>query len=191
MAMEFYVASAPEDHPVVSAQAAFVQGSLGPAWQGEERRLSRNLFLCGRARADSHGCDLRQITHGEPFGGRSERPGKTSITDQESNKGRTINRGRAQFELSIQEADQARNSAGTECRRNPRPRKRRCETANSTCCSSGRDRRQAHSDQGANVASAVCAGLLHQSENATGMGARTEKPRRNHPRIPRGHREEP
>ena len=37
MAMEFFIASAPEDHPVIPWHRRLSQSSLGPTRQGEER----------------------------------------------------------------------------------------------------------------------------------------------------------
>ncbi|MBZ5724800.1 MAG: hypothetical protein LAP87_07365 [Acidobacteriia bacterium] len=43
----------------------------------------------------------------------------------------------------------------------------------------------------ARMSQAEFARVLHQSENATGMGARAEETRRNDPCLPCGHRQEP
>ena len=68
MAMEFHIACAPEDYPVIPG----------------------NLLFPGRAWAGIHGFDLRRIAKGDPISGRSERARKTRYTDQESSKGRAL-----------------------------------------------------------------------------------------------------
>ena len=45
MTMEFFLASAPEGHPVIPGAGGFSQGSLGSSRQGKERRPSRDLFF--------------------------------------------------------------------------------------------------------------------------------------------------
>jgi putative transcriptional regulator len=85
MAMEFYIACAPEDHPVIPG-----------------------------AGADLHGCDLRQIAEGDPFGGGSARARKTRGTNQKSSKGRAIimrvravntgTKGRTKFGMNLEQS---------------------------------------------------------------------------------------
>jgi hypothetical protein len=69
MAMEFFIACAPEDHPVIPGSGGLPEGSLGAARQGQKQRYSCSLFLPGRA--------------GDPPGGPSERAGEASGADQE------------------------------------------------------------------------------------------------------------
>jgi hypothetical protein len=55
VAMEFYIACTPGDHPVIPGGRRFSQGSLGPTRQGEERRLPCDLLFPACAGADLHG----------------------------------------------------------------------------------------------------------------------------------------
>ena len=70
MAMEFFIACAPEDHPVIPGSGGFRKARWSR--RGEGRRLSSGLFLPGRTGTDLYGCDLRQIAKGHAFGGGSE-----------------------------------------------------------------------------------------------------------------------
>src|SRR6266567_7989252 len=68
-----------------------LQGSLGPARQGEERYGSFRavyFFLAEPGRVYMR--RSRQITKRHPFGGRSKCARETRGTDQESSKGREI-----------------------------------------------------------------------------------------------------
>jgi hypothetical protein len=69
MAMEFYIACAPEDHPVIPGAGGFRKARWARRGQRKERRLSSGLFLSGRTGADIHGRDLRQIATGDTFSG--------------------------------------------------------------------------------------------------------------------------
>ena len=73
MAMEFFIACAPEDHPVIPGAGGFRKARWGRRGQGKRGGFSGSLFLPGPAWAYLYGGHLRQIQAGDAFGGRSER----------------------------------------------------------------------------------------------------------------------
>ena len=90
MAMEFYIACAPEDHPVISGAGGFRKARWAVQGKGKSGGLRVIYFFLAKTRAGLYGRDLRQIAKGDPFGGGSERARKTCSTDQESSKGRAM-----------------------------------------------------------------------------------------------------
>ena len=58
MAMEFSIASGPDDHPLIPGTGGFREGSMGPARPGKEWRVSGSVFLHGPAWANIYGGNL-------------------------------------------------------------------------------------------------------------------------------------
>jgi len=108
-----------------------------------------------------------------------------------NHKGRVIICERTKFQIRSKEANQVWLGAGAERQGDPGSSEGRSSTAYVSYRASRRRGRKANPDEGGNVASRVCARVLHQSENATGMGARAEKAGCNDARLSGRHCEEP
>ena len=68
MAMEFHIACAPEDHPVIPGAGGFRKARWARPGKGKSggfRVVYFSLTEPGRI----HGCDLPKIANGEPYGG--------------------------------------------------------------------------------------------------------------------------
>jgi hypothetical protein len=157
-AMEFYIACAPEDHPVIPGAGGFRKAR----WAGKG------------SGADLHGCDLRQIAEGDPFGGRSAPARKTRGTNQKSSKGRVIimgvrtvntgTKGRTKFGVAL---EQSAREILAHVKGDVRLPTRRIVLPDEIDVKRIRTK--------ARMSQAEFARILYKSENTTGMGARTEK----------------
>jgi hypothetical protein len=67
MAMESYIALAPEGHPVIPGAGGFRKACWARRGKGKSGGLRVGYFFL--AGPDFHGLDLRQIAKGDPFGG--------------------------------------------------------------------------------------------------------------------------
>jgi len=62
MALEFFIACAPREHPVIPGAGGFRKARWALRDQEEAWRGSSDLFQHGRAGARLHGCYLCQVT---------------------------------------------------------------------------------------------------------------------------------
>jgi hypothetical protein len=69
MAMEFYIACAPEDHPVMPGAGGFRQARWARRGKGKSGGFRVIYFFLAEPGRIYMACDLRQIATGDTFGG--------------------------------------------------------------------------------------------------------------------------
>jgi hypothetical protein len=86
MAMEYFIASAPENHPVIPGSGGFRKARWGLGRQREEWWRSRDLLFRVGTGASFHGCGLREIAQDDAIGRRSKSSRQNRRGDQKAVK---------------------------------------------------------------------------------------------------------
>jgi len=67
--MEFFIACAPEDHPVIPGAGGFRKARWARSGRGKSGGLPVIYFFLAQPGRIYRACSLRQVTEGESFGG--------------------------------------------------------------------------------------------------------------------------